>query len=128
MRGCRAGGRREAEGRDIPGKKLGRRLAVSGKGRIGRDRLDPQQGEQPFETVVEIGIDAVENRLQLRRVGHFYLSLARLPFVSGCSTPAPSVCGCRMCQTNPPDITAAAARLFPYACRSLGNARTARHT
>jgi hypothetical protein len=50
---------------------IGSRLAISGKGRIGGDRFDPQQGKQPLEAVVEIGIDAVKDRLQLRRVGHF---------------------------------------------------------
>ena len=62
---------RKAERRDIAGKMIGSRLAISGKGRIGRDRLDPQQGKQPLEGMIEIGIDAVEDRLQLRRVGHF---------------------------------------------------------
>jgi hypothetical protein len=32
-----------------------------------RDRFDPQQGKQPLEAVVEISIDAVEDRLKLRR-------------------------------------------------------------
>src|SRR5258708_469831 len=58
---------------------IGRRLAISGKGRIGRDRFDPQQGKQPLEAVIEIGIDAVEDRLKLRRVGHL-----DLPLASGC--------------------------------------------
>ena len=65
----------ETERRDIPGQMIGGRLAVAGKGRIGRDRLDPQQGKQPLEAVVEIGIDAIEDRLKLRRAGHCNLSL-----------------------------------------------------
>jgi len=47
----------------------GGRLAIAGKGRIGRDRFDPQQRKQPLEAVVEIGVDAVEDRLKLW-VGH----------------------------------------------------------
>src|SRR5260370_5023733 len=72
---------------DIPGKMIGRRLAISGKGRIGRDRFDPQQGKQPLEAVIEIGIYTVEDRLQLRRVGHlrYFLGYRVLLCVSGCS-------------------------------------------
>jgi len=47
----------------------GGRLAIAGKGLIGRDRFDPQQRKQPLEAVVEIGVDAVEDRLKLW-VGH----------------------------------------------------------
>ena len=68
-----AGGRpdlgREAERRDILGEMIGGRLAIAGEGRIGRDRLDPQQREQPLQAVVEIGVDAIEDRLKLG-VGH----------------------------------------------------------
>src|ERR1700722_2637791 len=53
----------ETESCAIPGPMRGGRLAVSCKGRIGRDRLDPQQGKQPLEAVIEIGIDAIEDRL-----------------------------------------------------------------
>ena len=59
----------EAERRDILGKMIGGRLAIAGEGRIGRDRLDPQQRKQPFEAVVEIGVDVIEDRLHLC-VGH----------------------------------------------------------
>jgi len=48
---------------DVFGKMIGSGLAISGKGRIGRNRFDPQQRKQPLEAVVEIGIDAVEDRL-----------------------------------------------------------------
>src|ERR1700726_111983 len=61
---------RKTERRDVLGEMIGSRLAISGKRGIGRDRFDPQQRKQPLEAVVEIGIDAVEDRLQLRRVGH----------------------------------------------------------
>jgi hypothetical protein len=64
----------EAQRRDVLGQMIGRRLAIAGKGRVGRDRLDPQQCEQPLEAVVEIGIDAVEHRLKLS-VGHGLISL-----------------------------------------------------
>ena len=60
----------EAERGDIPGEVIGGRLAIAREGGIGGDRLDPQQAEQPLQTVVEIGIDAIEDRLKLRRVGH----------------------------------------------------------
>ena len=63
MAGRRPDIRRETECCDIPGQMIGSRLAISGKGRIGRDRLDPQQGKQPLEAVIQIGIDAIENRL-----------------------------------------------------------------
>ncbi len=62
---------RKSECRDVLGEMIGGRLAISGEGRIGRDRFDPQQRKQPLQAVVEIGIDAVEDRLKLRRVGHF---------------------------------------------------------
>jgi hypothetical protein len=62
-----AGGRPDlggkAERRDILGQMIGRFLAIVGEGRIGRDRLDPQKRKQPLQAIVEIGIDAVENRL-----------------------------------------------------------------
>ena len=44
----------------IGGEMIGGDLAILGESRVGRDRLDPQQGKKPFETIVEIGIDAVE--------------------------------------------------------------------
>jgi hypothetical protein len=53
----------KAECRDVLGEMIGGFLAVGGKGRLGGDRLDPQKREQPLQAVVEIGIDAVENRL-----------------------------------------------------------------
>jgi hypothetical protein len=55
----------EAERRDILRKMIGSRLAIASEGRIGRDRLDPQQRKQPLEAVVEIGVDVIENRLDL---------------------------------------------------------------
>ena len=60
----------EFQRRDIGGEMIGRRLAVSGKCRIGGDRFDTQQRKQPLQTVVEIGVDVVEDRLQLRCAGH----------------------------------------------------------
>ena len=60
---------RKAERSDILRQMIGGRLAIAGESRIGRDRLDPQQREQPLEAVVEIGIDAIEDRLKLG-VGH----------------------------------------------------------
>ncbi len=59
----------EAERRDILGQMIGRRLAIGGEGRVGRDRLDPQQRKQPLEAVVEIGVDMIEDRLDLC-IGH----------------------------------------------------------
>jgi hypothetical protein len=46
---------------------IGGRRAISGIGGIGRDRLDPQQGKRPLGAVVEIGIDAIKDRLKLQR-------------------------------------------------------------
>ena len=74
--------RLEAERCDILGEMIGGRLAIAGKGRIGRDRLDPQQRKQPLEAVVEIGIDAVEDRLKLC-VGHYWFPLVVGVIVSG---------------------------------------------
>src|SRR5689334_17832543 len=48
---------------------IGRRLAVAGERRVGRDRLDAEQREQPFQAVVKISIDTVENLLGLG-IGH----------------------------------------------------------
>jgi hypothetical protein len=42
----------ETERCDIPGQMIGSRLAISGKSRIGRDRLDPQQAKQPLKAVI----------------------------------------------------------------------------
>jgi hypothetical protein len=61
---------RKTDGRDVPCEMVRGLPAILHKGRIGRDRLDPQQCEQPLEAVVEIGIDAVEDRRELQRVGH----------------------------------------------------------
>ena len=61
---------RKAERRDVAGEMLGGRLAISGEGRVGRDRLDTQQLKQPLQAVVEIGINAVEHGRKLR-TGHF---------------------------------------------------------
>src|ERR1700682_5623151 len=119
MTGRRPDLRLKTKCRDILGKMIGRRLAISGKGRIGRDRFDPQQGKQALEAVIEIGIDAVEDRLKLRRVGHFLYSLGWrvLLYVSGFSSLAvgdkeltvPSKGGCRICQTNAAAIIAVTA-------------------
>ena len=57
--------------RDIGREMIRRRLAIPGKGGIGGNRFDPQQRKQPLQGVVEIGIDAIENRLKLRGAGHF---------------------------------------------------------
>jgi hypothetical protein len=43
MAGSRPDLGRKTEGRDILGEMVGGRLAIAGKGRIGRDRFDPQQ-------------------------------------------------------------------------------------
>ena len=83
---------RKTERRDIPGQMIGRRLAIAGKGRIGRDRFDPQQRKQPLQAVVEIGIDAVEDRLKLRRAGH----VAIFPGWRGISA-------CRVVARRPPE-------------------------
>src|SRR5205085_3927912 len=111
----------EAERLDVPGQMIGRLLAILREGRVGRDRLDAQQVEQPREAVVEIGIDMVEHRLQFC-VGHGgfpYLGL----LASGCNPPGggDKAGGCRMCQTRPAASTAVAARLLPQACSSIGN-------
>src|SRR5277367_1799573 len=60
---------------DILRKMIGSRLAFAGEGRIGRNRLDPQQRKQPLEAVVEIRVDALEDLLKLCGVGHFRSSL-----------------------------------------------------
>ncbi len=51
----------EADAAQIPGDELGRGLALVLVGRVGRDRLDPQEVEQPLEALVEIGVDLVEH-------------------------------------------------------------------
>ena len=64
----------EAERGDVDREMIGRRPAIIGEGRIGGDRLDPQQREQPLQALVEIGIDAIEHGLQLRCLGHRFSS------------------------------------------------------
>jgi hypothetical protein len=49
---------------------LRRRAAVLGIGRVGGDRLNAQELEQPREAVVEVGIDMSENGVELLRRGH----------------------------------------------------------
>jgi hypothetical protein len=49
---------------------IGGLLAIACESRISRDRFDPQQRKQPLEAVIEIGIDAVEDRLKVGRAGH----------------------------------------------------------
>jgi hypothetical protein len=69
MAGGRAHFSGDTEARDVLGEMLGRGLAVGGKSRIRRDRLDPQQREQTLQAVVEILVDVIEHRLKLR-IGH----------------------------------------------------------
>src|SRR4051794_15130111 len=71
-----------AEARDVPGKMLGRRLAIGREGRIGGDRLDPQQREQTLQAVVELLVDVVEHGLKLR-ICHWSYSLRSNPKTSG---------------------------------------------
>ncbi len=82
MTGGRPHLRGEAKRCDILRQMIGGGLAVAGKGRIGRNRLDPQQRKQPLEAVVEIGVDAVEDWLKLG-VGHRWDPLAVGVFVWG---------------------------------------------
>jgi hypothetical protein len=42
-----------------------RRLAILREGGVGGDRFDAQKRKQPLQAVVEIGIDAIKNRLKL---------------------------------------------------------------
>ena len=51
----------EPETAEILGNELRGRTALRRKGRIGRDRLNAQEREQPLEAVVELGIDPLEN-------------------------------------------------------------------
>jgi hypothetical protein len=37
---------------------------LTGKGRIRRNRCDPQQSEQTVKTLIHISVDAVENRVE----------------------------------------------------------------
>ncbi|MGY4297212.1 hypothetical protein ACVWXN_005307 [Bradyrhizobium sp. i1.4.4] len=69
MAGGRAHFSGDTEARDVLGEMLGRGLAVGGKSRIRRDRLDPQQREQTLQAVVKILVDVIEHRLKLR-IGH----------------------------------------------------------
>ena len=50
--------------REILGDVLGRGLALVLVGRVGRDRLDAQEVEQPLEAAVEIGVDSFEDGRQ----------------------------------------------------------------
>ena len=50
---------------------LGSAPAVRGIGRIGGDRLDPQQREQAVDALLEIAIDAIENRTEYGHIASF---------------------------------------------------------
>src|SRR5262245_3595660 len=52
----------EAEAGEIPGDEFGRLVAMLLVGRVGRDRLDLQEIEQPREAAIKVGIDLVEDR------------------------------------------------------------------
>jgi hypothetical protein len=52
---------RKAEARKISSEVIGGLPAIGRVSGVGRDRLDPQQRKQPFETGVELGVDMVEH-------------------------------------------------------------------
>src|SRR5579859_1541538 len=103
---------------------IGGRLAIPGEGRVSRDRFDPQQREQPLQAVVEIGIDVVEDFLRLG-VGHLCVPCrfygVAFSSAGGVELAASGLGGCRRCQTSVPAMITVATKLFPQACRSLGN-------
>src|SRR4051794_19132079 len=123
-----------AEARDVPGKMLGRRLAIGREGRIGGDRLDPQQREQALQAVVELLIDVGEHGLKLR-ICHWSYSLRSNPKTSGLKMSSQELSafsaaaalgpaatgGCRMCHARLAASTAVATRLLPQACKTFGN-------
>ena len=49
---------------------IGGLFAIFDESRIGRNRLDPKQREQPLKTFVEVLVDMIENSSELRRSGH----------------------------------------------------------
>jgi hypothetical protein len=51
----------EAYPREIARDELRRRAAFVLVGRIGRDRLDLEEGEQTIEALIELGIDTIED-------------------------------------------------------------------
>src|SRR5260370_17000956 len=63
--GGMAGGRPDVGGkterRDVPGKMIGGRLAIPGKGRVGPNRIYPQQAQQPLHPLLPIPIHALYN-------------------------------------------------------------------
>ncbi len=64
MAGRGARGGVKALARQVIDQPFGGALALRGKGRIGRDRLDAQQGLEPIEALVEIGIDMGEDGVE----------------------------------------------------------------
>jgi len=69
----------EAQAGKILRDKVGGRLAEFLIRAVGRDRRDAHELEQSLDALVDIGIDAVEDRLKLRRVGHFSI----FPWLAG---------------------------------------------
>src|SRR5712691_4905639 len=54
----------EAESAEILREMLGRLAALVPIGRVGRDRANTQQAEQPLQAAVEILIDPIEDRIE----------------------------------------------------------------
>src|SRR5215471_7203771 len=70
----------------ILGHVLGSRLTLVLVGRVGRDRLDAQELEQPLEALIEIGVDFLQHGGKGMRGGHGFDALPCL--LSGLSPPA----------------------------------------
>jgi len=75
----------KADGGEILGHVLGGGLTLVLVGRIGRDRLDAKELEQPLEALVEIGVDFLQHGGKGMRRGHgLMLCLVCCP---GCQSP-----------------------------------------
>ena len=66
MPGGRAHVGRKTDGGDIRSEMIRRLFAINRERRIGGDRLDPEQREQPLKAVVEFLVDVIENGGELR--------------------------------------------------------------
>src|SRR5262249_60509649 len=64
----------------ILGHVLGSRLTLVLVGRVGRDRLDAQELEQPLEALIEIGVDFLQHGGKGMRGGHGIDALPGLLF------------------------------------------------
>ena len=116
----------EADLAQVGGVPLGAGAGLGGIGRVGRDRLQPQRDEQALERGVEVGVDGVENLVE---VGHRFPQSASFrrfrPGRAACRTTARRSAAGSTAPAAPP-CRAASARRWCRCRRPSGTWRRSR--